>query len=549
MIRNVSLPSPSIGPMFAALAFAALVLAGSINAVAAPVRNWLDAQEITGLTIRHPGALAHLEMGEQLAMAGETRQALADFQDAGKNAPESSLIARRECQALTILGRRAEAIQACLRALRSEASPMDLRAMVAALMSGSDPPTTTELAQAMRLAHRARDSMPHEPYGYAAQCDIAEKIGDAQMLETCLAGLRRVAPGHYETMRAFAAAAPHGVTWRVWAGWTAIFLLAVCTLAHALWRARSVAVERRRSRPPVIASATLVLVVSLVSSSSMPAHADAPTQAQPPAASHKGMLSDWAIDNNDPESSVPSDHQRDRNPLQFGYWLMDLSYKGVQATKRGDYDAAIKFYKAMVKAVSDRSVSYTRLCEAYEGAGEWNEAVETCATALTKPGVTVNDYQHYFKLALAKKGALTAAEVETLSNVIQHVRDDPDAHVLADDLECQLAVRLEDVNRLQKCTAALAARAPEDPKTLSYQWALALKRGNMKEAQAVLERARSTEMKPEGIEQMERGMASFQATRRRKLYAWGLGGLAILAGVGIAAGFATRRRPVVGATS
>jgi tetratricopeptide (TPR) repeat protein len=536
-------------PLLAALVAAALVLATSMDIAAAPVRHWIDQQEITRLTTRHPGAFAHLEKGEDLAMAGQTQQALAEFQDAGKNAPESSLIARRECQALTILGRRSEAVQACLRALKTEASAMDLRAMVAALMSGSEAPTTTELAQAMRLARRAVDSMPQEPWGYAAECDIAERIADARMLESCLADLQRVAPRHYETVRALAAAAPHGITWRVWAGWSAILLLALGTAAHALWRALSDAIGRRRSERPAIVSAALLLALSVGPSPWTPAHADATVAEAPAANAHKGMLSDWAIDDNDPESSVPSDHRRDRNPLQFGYWLMDLAYKGVQATKRGDHYAAIKFYKAMVKAVPDRSVSFTRLCESYEAAGDWKNAVETCATALTRPGVTVNDYQHYFKLALAKNGALTGAEIEILSNVIQHVRDDPSGHDLADDLECQLGVRLEDVSRLQKCTAALAARAPDDPKTLSYEWALALKRGNMKEAAAVLERARSTEMKPEGIEQMERGMASAQAIRRRRLYALGLGGLAIIAGAGLAALFATRRRGVARATS
>src|SRR5690242_4760422 len=95
MIRNVPIRSRCSGAPFAALALAAIVLAGSIDAFAAPVRHWIDQQEITRLTTRHPGALAHLERGEELAMAGETQQALADFQDSGKNAPESSLIARR----------------------------------------------------------------------------------------------------------------------------------------------------------------------------------------------------------------------------------------------------------------------------------------------------------------------------------------------------------------------------------------------------------------------------------------------------------------------
>jgi tetratricopeptide (TPR) repeat protein len=530
-----------------ALAWVFFLLAVPSHAEGPVARHSIDRQEITRLTKMHPGALSHLELGETLAMQGKTEEALAHFEEGAKNAPESSLIARRECQALTILRRRPEAIKACLQAIRGESSAMDLRAMVAAVLSGSDPPTTNELAQAMRFARRARDSMPGEPWGYAAECDVAERIGNAQMLETCLGNLQRVAPGHYETLRAAEAAAPHGLTWGVWAGWLAIFVLAFGTLAHALWRALRSSTWRRRSAPGHVAlSAALAVAVGLGSSGV--AHADSSAQ-EPPANAHKGMLSDWPVDDNDPEGSVPTDQKKNRNPLQFGYWLMDLAYKAAEATKKGNHEAATKYYKAMVKAVPDRSVSFTRLCESYEAAGDWKNAVETCSTALTRPGVTANDFQHYFTLALAKKGSLTGQEVEVLGTVVQHVRDDATVRDLADDLDCQLAVRVEDVGLLQKCSDALAARAPNDPRTLSFQWALAVKRGNMTQAKTLLERARSTDMKPEGIAQMERGMASFEATRRRKLYAWTLGALAIVVGLGAGLVFATRRRSMARATT
>jgi hypothetical protein len=193
---------------------------------------------------------------------------------------------------------------------------------------------------------------------------------------------------------------------------------------------------------------------------------------EPLAPTRQGQMSEWPIDEGNPESSVPSDEKR----------------------------------------------------------------------ALTHDGVTVRDYQRYFTVALAKKGALTGEEVGLLGNVLQHLRDDPGGKDAADELECQLGVRLEDIDRLQRCTAALAARAPDDAKTLSYQWALAMERGNVREAEALLERTRSTAMKPEGLEQMERAIASFQAARRRKMYTWGFGGLAILAGIGVAAIMASRRR-------
>jgi hypothetical protein len=519
-----------------AIAGALFVMAASIAAAAATSRHFIDEQDVTRLSTLHPAALVFLEEGEASAMAGDTTQALAAFREAGTQAADSALIARRECQALTLLGMRSEAITACIRAFKIEGSAMDLRAMVGALMSGQEPPTATELAQAMRYARRARTMMPQEPYGYAADCEIAERIHDAQMLEACLDDLRRVAPGHYETVRALGAAAPLGLTWRIGAAWFLVGLLGLGTLAHALWRAvRSSSGRRARA----VVAAAIIVAWGIGS----PAPAAAQARATPPGQrEHAGLLSDWPVDDKDPESSVPDEQRRNRNPLQFGYWLMDVTYKAVQATKRGDHPAAVRYYKALVKAVPDRSVSFTRLCEAYEAAGEWQNSVQACATALTRPGVTVNDYERYVGLALKKKGALTAQEVQILDNVIQHVREDPAGGEAAADLECQLGVRLEDEVRLRECTGALALKAPDDPRTISYEWALAMKLGNYREAAAIIDRARSTSMTPEGISQMVHGLASIQESHKRSVYVWMLGGVAfvMLAAAGIV--FATKRR-------
>ena len=521
-------------------------LGPSRDAAASPARHWVDDREMARLTARHPAAIGFFDEAEARAAAGDAERALVALQKAASEAPESALVARRECEVLTILGRRAEAIASCLRALRNEGSGLDMRAMVAALMSGEALPTSGELAQAMRLARRARDSMPNDPYGHAAECDIAERIGDAEMLEHCLGELERVAPGHQETVRAQRAAARWLPTWRVWGGWSLVLILVLGTLVHALWRA----LRSSATRPAAGRGAAILLATVVALSISTEARSEsAGTETQAPSGTGR-MLSEWPVDDTDPESSVPSDRKKEHNPLQFGYWLMDLTYKADLATKRSDYQASIKYYKALVKAVPDRSVSYTRLCESYEAAGDWKSAVDACATALTQGGVTVNEYAHYFSVALAKKGALSGQEVDALSSVLDHLRGDPAGSQVVDDLMCQLGVRLEDVNRLEQCTTALAAKSPTDPRTISYQWALALKRGNFDEAAGLIERARATDMKPEGIDHMVRGTEAILATRRRKFYAWGFGALAIVFGLGAAiVFFVSRRRKTFGAAA
>jgi tetratricopeptide (TPR) repeat protein len=523
------------------LATAALGIATARQASAETARNGSDVRDLQRLASKHPEVPEMIERGEGLAMAGSLTDALEAFQQAAREAPESALAARRECQTLTLLERRSEALPACVRAARNGGSPMDLRALVAALVSGRDAPTTGDLAQAMRMARRARETMPQEPWGYAAECDIALRIGDAQMLDQCLSELERVAPDHYETARAFSLTAPLRATFRVWAAWLAVFILALGTLAHVLWRALRVSAKSPRAGASVAMVLAFMAALSVAKSGRAqdnPENSDVPPELQ----AHPGMLSDWPVDDKDPESSVPTDQKKERNPLQFGYWLMDLAWKGQNATKHGDHQAAIQFYKAMIKAVPDRSVSYTRLCESYEAAGDWKSAMETCATALTHGGTTTKDYAHYFALALAKKGPLTREDVDVLAGVIQHLRGDDGGRELAVDLDCQLAVRIEDLARLQECTQALVARAPDDPKTISYQWALALKRSNFQEAEDLLERARSTDMEPAGIEQMVRGMESVRAGRRRKIYIWSFAGLAVLGLAGTAMIWMTRRR-------
>src|SRR5687768_3778511 len=46
-------------------------------------------------------------------------------------------------------------------------------------------------------------------------------------------------------------------------------------------------------------------------------------------------LSKWPIDHSDPERSVPTQAQREKNPLEFGYHLMDLIEAAEQKAKAG----------------------------------------------------------------------------------------------------------------------------------------------------------------------------------------------------------------------
>jgi hypothetical protein len=73
-----------------------------------------------------------------------------------------------------------------------------------------------------------------------------------------------------------------------------------------------------------------------------------------------------AIDEHDPEASVPTPEQAMRNPLEMGYLLMDLIARAEAATQRGDHAAAVRYHRAIVKAVPARALAHANLCRAQE---------------------------------------------------------------------------------------------------------------------------------------------------------------------------------------
>jgi tetratricopeptide (TPR) repeat protein len=231
-------------------------------------------------------------------------------------------------------------------------------------------------------------------------------------------------------------------------------------------------------------------------------------------------LSEWRIDDADPTKSVPTEQQRDSNPLQFGYHLMDLAEKGGVAVKKGDHHAAVKYYAALAKAVPDRSVAFTKLCASHEALGDWEKAVEACRTALGLPGVTVADSSHFVRLLLAKRGALSATEIDDATAVVTHLGEEETTRGLSAELQCEIGSRLEDVKRLESCTTALAKSAPDDARTISYQWALALARKDYAGAHAVIDHAKVTKMPPEGIRHMEAATLAAEPLWRKAWRDW-----------------------------
>ena len=500
-----------------------IALLTSSPAAAAVPRLPGDAQEVDTVRASSPHAVALLEEGETAAAAGAMEPAHALFQQAEAMAPSFALLWRRDCEALSVLDRRQQAVEACSRALQDSRTNVNARALVHALVDGRSAPTTDDLLEALALTSFESRRSPGMSTPAAMACDIAASVGDGLMLQRCAEDLERIAPDDPETKRAMKLLTSQCPPWRFWAGWLAIAGAVTLTIGHAL---RRVAV-RPRGRRTGMAVALLVAAMPLI------------TRADDQPAT--GWLSRWKIDDDHPENSIPSEKERNAEPLEFGYWLQDVVLKAERATKRGDHAAAVKFYLALAMAVPDQAVSFVKLCEEYEALGDIARATSSCADALLRNGVQVKDYTRFAHLVVSRPGRLTDRATAALGQVNQHMKDDPAGREAVYDVECEVGVRTSNVAQLRECTAALAARAPEDKDTITYQWALAIQEGHFDQAEKLIERARSAGVQ---VEAMKQTTAADERRHRLAVTLAIVGVVLLLGGAGVAGRALARRRRV-----
>lgn len=518
----------------------------------ARAENWPLAPappvDVDRLRAGNPQAADLANQAEAAMAGGRLGDALALYEQAAWLAPRSGLPDRRRCEILTALGRRDSAIDACNLATNYGGSVRDLRATVGAIMSGERPPTSDQVVNAFSMASGAQRLLPGQPYGYAALADIARRIGDGAMLAANIESLQRYAPTHEETRRA-QALEPRAHGGLRLAAWAIVFLGVLAAIGGAVRR-------RLGRRRHVFGAAgdgfgrqalTLIAVCATMGGSptvlaahspASPAPSAAGAEPQPvPAARPPEQLGSYPIDDANPSAHLPTPEEANANPIQFGYLLMDLATKAELAEKREDYAGAVKYYLALAKAVPNRSVSYGKMCRNLELMGDRDNGLWACREALGREGVRVEDYQRYVRLSLDHKGPVTAAERTEVDDIAKHLREDPATKSAADEVDCQLGARTGDVGMLATCVAALTAVAPKDPKTISYQWVLAVEKQNYDEAARLMRKATSAGLKPAGVAKMEEILRAKKLRARMPI----LGAAALLA-LGAAVAVILRRR-------
>jgi hypothetical protein len=173
----------------------------------------------------------------------------------------------------------------------------------------------------------------------------------------------------------------------------------------------------------------------------------------------------FLIDDRNPEASLPDEAQREAHPRALRQLQRDLIARGEGASQRGDHLAAARYYSALAQVVPDGSLPYARLCHALEVLGEREGAIDACADALARDGVTVDDFMHYVRLILGKPGALGPIDRRNVDTQIALLAGLPGGGRASAQLQCELGTRIGDPALLGWCTSAQAA----DPLTRVYQ--------------------------------------------------------------------------------
>jgi tetratricopeptide (TPR) repeat protein len=556
-------------PSGAAIVLAIVAFAHSVGAE--PLKRYGDdMREVDWLEKTYPAVPvgAKLREAEDLLRNASTRadyeKALALFQELDKIAPESAILPRRQCQALTALGRRLDAIDACTHALNIHPrSAATLRAAIAARLAGPGAPSVTQLGYALQYAVNAEELVDNRTLRIAGRCDIAAKLGDVEMLNRCIQALEELDPNDYETARANALVG----TVRPGAGmlsvWFGLLALVIGTVYHAVTRKR---------RPVASAAALLVLFFIALraqpcaaqeeaapadSAAGVPRDTGSETTKEPdgevPGKLHGGAghMSKFVIDDSNPENSVPTPEQRDGDPVQYGYYIMDLSDHALWAIRDGDHRKAARMYRALAKAVPDEAVGFQRSCDQFEAAGDLTEATKMCAGALTAKSSKLADYSHYARLALQQK-KLAPTELQNLDAVVAHLKETDATRMTGLNIECAVGAHEADSTRLQRCVPELMTKAPDNYETLYYAWAMAMVKHDYAGAERLVERLKKTSTSPTNMKLIETATLAAMPAWRKGLRAfrdWRVGALSSVVLFSGLALMLMRRRADVPSTS
>lgn len=245
----------------------------------------------------------------------------------------------------------------------------------------------------------------------------------------------------------------------------------------------------------------------------------------------------FPIDDANPSGSLPGREERAKRPLEYGYMLMEMTGRGEEALEAQDFARAARYFEALAVAVPEVAVGHRKLCISRSAAGDLDGAVSACRQATKSEGSQSGDLSRLLAALLARPAALSPEELSEFDQVLAHARSQGvDTSELL-PLSCELGLRMRDDARLDACVTELAALAPGAAPTISFTWALAMRRGNEAGARKALEQARAASLDPKKVAEMEATTTKAFGSSRP----WAIGGIAVALVAGLAALVMARR--------
>lgn len=489
-----------------------------------------DHEERATLQAAAPELFQQLEHADRNFARGDYAAAEREYASIIEASPEPiGYPRRRRCQALTELGQREAAITACRDLLNTVVpSAADWEATVAALMLGEGKPSDNDLADARRFVARAEGADPESVWAAASRCAVARRLHDRAALSECAEQLARLAPDDALT-RQFTAAQP---AWHAALPWLKRGLLAALALAVTLTLLHR-ALGRR------VAAPALALAFVLVSN--------------PSSAQDFGIVEESANDScvgpptaEDQTAADETDAFRDEMKLVQG--ILDKVKAAEQHIETGDWKSAVAGYNEVVTTIPYFVKGWRRLCEGYSSLGMPVEGAHACRQVLASKEAGAWDRAMLVHHLLTGPDAGKPATLSESKNLAAEAIAQAPAERWGYDAQCEVALKTEDTAALHRCTQKLDELAPDDRKTLSLLWSLALKEQRLNDAELLIERAQRSGMDEPTLTRMRQTLQARSSVGRRLMTSapWGLVAAALGTALFVSARrYSSRRRAAV----
>jgi tetratricopeptide (TPR) repeat protein len=239
-----------------------------------------------------------------------------------------------------------------------------------------------------------------------------------------------------------------------------------------------------------------------------------------------------AIDDADPERGIPSPRDLNQDPVATGYMMMEMAVRAERAEAESNFEVALKYYRAIAKAVPDRAVAFSKLCKIYQAVGDLERALEACRTATGLPGNKAQDFLSFASLLLGRSEGkqIPAADIQELDAVFRHLDGQNVKEPSLDLVLCNFGLRLGDPVRVRRCIERLEQELPGDPVTLSHRFSRALLEEDFAKARGILENAQQLNLPADALNLMENELRSREGSVRARL---GIKALSVLALLGV----------------